>query len=97
MLPRDRAALAWLGQTYLRDGAVRSADEVIVRLLATAPVDELNAWLDSCNLSGFSEDDIVAPDVDEIFLERLGTACRRTVARTSERPLVASPGVGPVE
>ncbi len=81
--PNDRAAFAWLALNYLRAGETIAADEVIVRLLATAPAAVLKTWLSSCAPSKFEDDEIVPPDLDDRFLGRLNIAWLHTTGDTA--------------
>jgi tetratricopeptide (TPR) repeat protein len=95
--PNDRATLAWLAQTYFKAGSTQSADALIARLLAMGSAVDLRAWLDSCRSQGFAEDDVVPPEVDEIFLERLRKVWIQTADGVPDMPAVDAPYPGPIE
>jgi len=97
MEPNDRTALAWLAQTYLQTGWSAGADDLIVRLLSTGSAAGLKAWLDSCISKGFAEDDVVPPEVDDIFLERLRKVWIQTADGVPDMPAVDAPYPGPIE
>jgi tetratricopeptide (TPR) repeat protein len=95
--PNDRTALAWLARTYLRADSDKRADGLIAELLSTDSAADLIVWLNSCVGSGFEEDDVVPPDVDVIFLERLRKVWIQTVGGIPGRPVVDAPQPGPIE
>ncbi len=75
--PNDRTAFTWLALNYLSAGKTKAADDAIARLLATGPAGDVNIWLKSCEPETFEDDEVVAPDLNDVFTERLQLAWRR--------------------
>lgn len=69
--PADRMALLWLAKNHMRKGSLVEADAHLAKLIGLGPLKDLTSWLRSVALSGYREDGLIAPELDDELMGRL--------------------------